>query len=66
MQVYSCRKLAESQEAIAISHAHGAMQSVCVHVYLELGKLHCNAAVYIEILCAPCCSEMRERHRCYC
>jgi len=31
------------------------VQSVCIHVYLELGEPLCDAAGYLEILCAPCC-----------
>jgi len=37
-----------------------------IHVYLELGKPLCDATGCLEILCAPCCSQMEERHRCYC
>jgi len=44
----------------------GAVQSVCIHVYLELGEVLCDAASYLEILCAPCCSQMRDHHRCFC
>jgi len=43
----------------------GTVQIVCIHVYLELGESLCDAANYLEIICEPCCSQMRERHRCY-
>jgi len=29
----------------------GAVQSVCIHVYLELGELLCHSAGYLEIIC---------------
>jgi len=36
---------------------HGAVLSVCIHVFL--GELLCGAVSYLlEILCAPCCSQM--------
>jgi len=50
----------------------GVVQSVCIHVHVELGKSLCDAAGYLEILCAPYAvlNEsilwLRERHRCYC
>jgi len=45
----------------------GAVQSVCIHVELELGELLCDAVSYLGILCAaPCCSQMREQRKCYC
>jgi len=44
----------------------GAVQSVCIRVYLESGQPLCDAAGYLEILWTPCYSEMREWHRCCC
>jgi len=43
-----------------------AVQSVCIHVHLKLGQPLWDAAGYLEIVCAPCCSQIREQHRCYC
>jgi len=68
MQVYS--HIAESSSIYRTPQRYptlrGAVQIVYIHVYLELGESFCDAADQLEILCEPCCSQMRERHRCYC
>ena len=47
-----------------IIHYVEVCKSVCVRVFLELGEMPCNATDCLEILCAPCCSQMQDGHRC--
>jgi len=59
-----CRKLVEWRKVIAVSHAAWSCAK-CMHSCLSgLGRAALRCSRLPSTLCAPCCSEMRERHRC--
>jgi len=57
-----CRKLVQLQKAIV----HGAVQRVCIHVYLELGESLWDAAGYLKFYAHHSCLKCENGTRCYC